>query len=183
MNKKRATRKDAHQTLAAGIGGGMAASDYLSDEDRRAIAMEAASRLEAVVRDHLPRTQNLEYAILKTHLIVEYAINEYIRCLSRVLVDSKDLRFTFFPKLEIAVLNGFVMGCTTTVPSIELLNQIRNQVAHRFSFDMSLLNELILINSDDSEPDPTTWTDRQRIARLKIFPLSFAEALPVASLP
>ncbi len=145
----------------------MSASDYLTDAQRNNIADEAANDLELVTKRHFPRTQNLEYAVLKAHLIVEFAITEFIRCTSSILVDREKIRFTFSQKLEIAALNGLGAGCSTTIPSIEILNQLRNQVAHRFAFDNNLLDELILINSEDI--DPNTLTDRQRIACLRNF--------------
>lgn len=142
----------------------MSSSDYLSDADRNDIAEEAAASLEDLIQ-YFPRTQNLEYAILKAHLIVEHAITEFIRCTLRVLVEPKDISFTFSQKLEIAVLNGFGAGCAITVPSIEILNQIRNQVAHRFSYERNLLNELLQINFEDV--DPNALSDRQCITCLR----------------
>ncbi len=80
-------------------------------------------------------------------------------------VHPEKLRFQFGQKLEIAVLQGFGNGDPTLVPSVELLNRIRNHVAHRFSIDPQLVNELIRINSEDV--DPTTLTDRRRITFLR----------------
>ena len=85
--------------------------------------------------------------------------------MSHVLVAPDNLRFTFSEKLEIAILHGFGNGEPTSVPSVELLNRIRNQVAHRFSFDLQLVNELIRINSENI--DVGRLTDRQRIACLR----------------
>ena len=165
--KKLSTRADAHRFRQAGVGGGMAVSDYLSEAERQQIAEDVVSQLEEVTRAHFPRTQNLEYAILKSHLIVEFAITEFIRCTSFSLVAPEHFRFTFSQKLEIAVLNGLGLGDPTTVPSIEILNQIRNQVGHRFSFDRQLLLELIAINSEDS--GAAKLTDRQCITFLRNF--------------
>lgn len=75
------------------------------------------------------------------------------------------MRCSFAEKLEIAILHGFGNGCPTAVPSVELLNRIWNQGAHRFSFDMPLIDELILINSE--EIDVRMLTDRQRITGLR----------------
>jgi hypothetical protein len=143
----------------------MRAVDYLADADRVRIVEEVEEQLLEIVRENFPRTNNLEYAILKTHLIIEYALTQYIRCTSFVLVEPESLRFSSSEKLEIAVLHGFGNGCSTSVPAVELLNRIRNQVAHRFTIDMKLVNELISINSEDFEVRPLT--DRQRIAFLR----------------
>ncbi len=163
--RRRTTLSDAQQFRRKGVGGGMRAVDYLLDADRVRIVEEVGKRLLEIPRQHFPRTNNLEYAILKTHLIVEYALTQYIRCTSSVSVEPESLRFSFSEKLEIAILHGFGSGCPTSVPSVELLNRIRNQVAHRFSFDMQLVNELIRINSEDI--DVRALTDRQRIAYLR----------------
>jgi hypothetical protein len=120
-----------------------------------------------LVEDHFPKTQNLEYAILKTHLIIENLLTQYIRCTSVVLVEPESLRFSFAQKLEIAILHGFGSDCPFSVPAIELLNRIRNQVAHRLTFDMQLVNEMIRINSDGGEIDVRSLTDRRRISFLR----------------
>jgi hypothetical protein len=139
--------------------------DYLTDADGVRTVEEVEEQLLEIARQHFPRTNNLEYAILKTHLIIEYVLTQYIRCTSSVLVEPESLRFSFSEKLEIAILHGFGDGCPTSVPSVELLNRIRNQFAHRFSFDMQLVNELIRINSEDI--DVRALTDRHRIACLR----------------
>ena len=145
----------------------MASDDYLSDTQRLQIAQETEDQLRLATPNHFPRTQNLEYAILKTHLIIEYAITQFIRCTSFALVDAEKIRFTFAQKLDIAVLHGLGCGCSTTVPSIEMLNQIRNQVAHRFTFDRQLVTELIAINSDNGNGSRQTPSDRECIGFLK----------------
>jgi hypothetical protein len=165
IRRPRTTLSDAQQFRSNDVGGGMRAVDYLPDADRVRIVEEVEEQLLQIARQHFPRTNNLEYAILKTHLIIEYALTQYIRCTSSVLVKPESLRFSFSEKLEIAILHGFGNGCPTSVPSVELLNRIRNQVAHRFSFDMQLVNELIRINSEDI--DVRALTDRQRIACLR----------------
>jgi hypothetical protein len=167
LNSKRprSTLADAHEFRRNGRGGGMTAIDYLADADRERIAEEVREMLLASVRQQFPRTGNLEYAILKTHLIIENALAQYIRCTSAVLVELESLRFSFSQKLEIAVLHGFGNGCPTSVPSIEILNRIRNQVAHKFSIDRKLVHELVNINIDDG--DASGMTDRQLIAVLR----------------
>lgn len=165
--KARTSIADARQYLRDGHGWGMRAIDYLTDAERFRIAQEVNEQLSEVTRNQFPRTGNLEYAVLKAHLIVEFALTQLIRCSSYALVEPEAVRFTFAQKLEIAVLFGFGNGCPTTVPSIELLNRLRNQIAHRFAFDRALLTELIRLNSEDF--DPTKLTDRQLITCLRQF--------------
>jgi hypothetical protein len=163
--KLRSTLSDSQHFYHDGVGGGMRIVDYLSDKDRSQIVEEVSIQLFDIARQYFPRTSNLEYAILKTHLIIEHALTQFIRCTSFVLVEPESLRYSFSQKLEIAILHGFGNGCSVSVPSVELLNKIRNQIAHRFVIDVHLINELILINSEDV--NPAQLTDRQRIAYLR----------------
>jgi hypothetical protein len=165
--KRRATLADAHQHVREHFGYGVSANDYLQDEERMQIAIDASEALQNVTRVQFPRTGNLEYAILKTHLIVEFALTRLIRCSSCVLVEPEAIRFTFSQKLEIAVLLGFAHWCPTTVPSVEILNRIRNQVAHRFSFDRALVLELVRLANRNEQP--AKLTDRQLISCLRAF--------------
>jgi len=79
------------------------------------------NELLQVTRKQFPCTQNLEYAILKSHLIVEYALIEYIRGHAITAVDSKNIRFTFSQKLEIAYLLGFGVNDPVLLPTVERL--------------------------------------------------------------
>ena len=101
--------------------------------------------------------------MLKSHLIVEYALTEFIRCSSVTLIDVEKMRFGFVQKLNIAVLNGIDVG--DMVQSFTILNQARNQVAHRMTFDRKLINDLISYNSENI--DPKKLTDRQCITCLR----------------
>ena len=97
-SRPRSTLADAQQFRTAGAGGGMRTVDYLADADRLRIVEEVAEELLETVRQHFPRTSNLEYAILKAHLIIENALTQYIRCTSSVLVQPESLRFSFAGK-------------------------------------------------------------------------------------
>lgn len=165
--RKRTTLTDAKQFAVGNANFGINSSDYLSDLERRHIVDEATKQLEDVTRAHFPRTSNLEYAILKAHLIMEFALTQVIKCSSPMLVRSESLRFSFSQKLEIAILLGLGNGCPTTVPSMELINRMRNQVAHRFSFDRALLQDLITINSDDI--NAASLSDGQLVRGLRYF--------------
>jgi hypothetical protein len=163
--RSRTKLADAHAFRKVGHLTGMGKDDYLSDADRIRVIEDVEKQLRETTKRNFPRTNNLEYAILKTHLIIENTLTHYIRCTSFLLAEPEDIRFSFVQKLDIAILHGFGNGCPTSVPSVELLNRLRNQVAHRFTFDRNLVNELIQINSEDL--DVKKLTDRQRIRCLK----------------
>jgi hypothetical protein len=165
--KKRTTLAAAQQFAKRNMLFGMDAADYLSEAERQQIIADVSGQLEDVTRTQFPKTANIEYAILKSHLIVEYALTQIIRCSSYVLVQPETIKFSFSQKLEIAVLFGFGNGCPTTVPSIELLNRLRNQVAHRFFFERPLLHDLVRVNIDSV--DATSLSDRQLVSCLRHF--------------
>jgi len=139
----------------------------VSDEERERLSEEVAASLERLIKEQYPKSANLEYAILKAHLIVEYAITEYIRCLSDVLVESGKLRFSFSNKLEVAYLMGLGANDPVLLPTIERLNKIRNQVAHTFVLDRPLVDEMLRLNSGDYD-DFKLHTDRERVRHLRL---------------
>jgi len=138
----------------------------LSGKEREAELQKVNDDLLGPVKRHFPRTQNLEYAILKAHLIVEYALTQYIRCFVLVAVQAEDIRFTFSQRLEIAYLLGFGANDPILLPTIERLNKIRNQVAHSFTLDRAALDEMLRINSEDYETFKPK-NDRERIRHLR----------------
>ena len=97
--RKRSTLKDAHDFHKSGsyyVG-----PEHATTDEERIEDIESVSEfLESLVKNHFPRTSNLEYAILKCHLIIEYAITEYIRCHSSVVIDREKIKFTFSQKLR-----------------------------------------------------------------------------------
>lgn len=128
---------------------------------------EVADALHGLIRDQYPRSGNLEYAILKAHLIVEHALAQYIRCSADVLVETTQLRrFSFSQKVEFAYLLGLGVNDALLLPTIERLNQIRNQVAHSFILDRALVDEMLRINSDDYD-GLVIGNDRDRVKRLR----------------
>lgn len=166
IKRKRPTLATAHEFHRSGSYLRSAPEHLVSDEEREALSEAAFRRLEQLLKDQFPRSGNLEYAILKAHLITEYAITEYIRCLSTVLVDPSDIRFTFFQKLEFAYLMGLGVTDPVLLPTIERLNKIRNQVAHSFTIDRALVDEMLRVNSEDYA-DFKIKDDRERVRRLR----------------
>jgi len=164
IKRKRITLTDAQKFIKNGIGGSMEYSDYLSDDERKRIIEDTYDDLLSIVKNNFPRTTNLEYAILKMHLIIEYALTQFIRCSSYVLVDKESIKFTFFQKLEIAILLGLGNDDPVLIPTLELINKIRNQVAHTFTLNVGLVDEIIRLNSEEM---PKNINNRKRISYLK----------------
>lgn len=137
----------------------------LRDTERDAEIEKVSESLREITKK-FPRTQNLEYALLKSHLIIEYAITEHIRAHAATYVDEADLRMSFSQKLEVAYLMGFGVHHPTVLPTIKGLNRLRNQIAHTFELDRSRLDEILRLNSEDYD-NHTVESDRQRIRELK----------------
>jgi hypothetical protein len=74
-------------------------------------------------------------------------------------------RFTFKQKESLVHLLGFPPD-PLFFPSVDLLNNIRNQVAHTLMVDRALIDKLIQINSE--EPcEVRNLTDAKRVTALK----------------
>jgi hypothetical protein len=164
--RERPTLKTAHDFFREGSFLVDPKLHSLSGKEREAELQKVGDDLRDIVRLQFPRTQNLEYAILKSHLIVEYAFVQYIRCFAANFVSLKDLRFTFYQKLEIAYLMGFGVNDPILLPTVETLNRVRNQVAHTFAIDRAAVDELLRINHEEyNEFEPKN--DRQRVQCLR----------------
>lgn len=143
---------------------------YQSFEEREKELSGISDDLCEIVKKQFPRTQNLEYAILKAHLIIEHAITQHIRGYASVSIDQKEIRFTFSQKLEIAYLFGFGANDPMLLPTVERLNKIRNQVAHSFDMDRNGLDEVLRLNVSESHGDFKRLkpkSDRERIKFLR----------------
>jgi hypothetical protein len=167
LKLKRPTLKTAHEFHRAGIYPPGHDGQYLTDEEHDRGLVSIEEDLHSIVRLQFPKTQKLEYAILKAHLIVEHAIGQYIRACANVVLDVKSMRFSFSQKLDIAHLMGFGAHSPTLIPTVELLNRARNQVAHSFDIDRSIVDELLRINAEDYDTYRPK-NDRERIRGLKL---------------
>jgi hypothetical protein len=144
---KRPSLQDAHKYQKDGswsFGG-----DYLSREERISLARAAAKEIEQKCKTALPRTRSLELLILKCHIIIEFALESYIHTVSTPTLTDRELAMSFAEKLNVAYILGLGSGDATLLPSIELLNQIRNKMAHKLIVDEVKLDELIRINSEE----------------------------------
>jgi hypothetical protein len=161
--RTRPTLQTAHEWLKAGcfrIG----PEDFVSDQEREKEIEESTDRILHAARQHFPRTQKIEYAILKMHLIIEFAVSEYIRAHSHVFAEVESMRFSFSDKLEIAYLMGLGVNDPVLLPTINLLNRSRNEVAHKFTFNRDTIREMATINGWNRAE---VHTDRQIVSALR----------------
>lgn len=163
----RPNQKDAHKYRSEGsYSPGLNA--WSTEQERIAELERISIELERITKKHFPRTSALEYAVLKSHLIVEHVLTEYIRFCSHVQLPAERIKFGFAQKLDLAHMLGYGMHNPTLLPSIELLNRIRNQAAHHFELDKQLVDELLQINHEDYKAYKPK-TDKERISGLKHF--------------
>lgn len=165
VKRKRPTLADADQWLKEGSYFVCPKEHFLSEEETDTFVDEIVEALENIPTN-FPRTSNLEFAVLKGHLILERMIVMFIRFHAGVRIDSDDIKFTFSQKLEVAYLMGFGTNSPTLLPTIQLWNRARNQVAHNLKLETDIIDRLIRINSDGECPPST---DRQRISALRRF--------------
>jgi hypothetical protein len=166
IRRDRPTLKTAHQFFKEGSFFVDPNRHYLSGKEREAELTKISDELRLIVKQRFPRTRNLEYAVLKAHLIIEHLLTQYIRSYATTYVDVKALRSSFSQKLEIAYLLGFGAHDPILLPTVEGLNKIRNQVAHTFELDRSSLDEIIQISSDEYK-DLKPKDDSERIKYLR----------------
>lgn len=90
--------------------------------------------------DLFKHLNELEGLILRAHLIIEKNLNRIIELII-INPSYRPEKFTFSQKLEIAKMLGAI--APEFESPIRLLNKLRNQIAHSFHFDASVLNEFI----------------------------------------
>jgi len=161
IRKPRPTLKDAHEFRMRGTYS-VCGSDYITDKERIDEAERVKKQLLHLTTKAVPRTRNLEYLVLKCHTITEFALTEYIRCLAHPVVTTNEIRFTYAQKLQIAYLLGLGVGDPVLLPSLELLNRARNQVAHTLKLDTQIIHELLQINADETIPKSVPLTKQLR---------------------
>jgi len=163
--RKRPDLQSAEQFIQNGFGGGMRSEDYVSVQERKERLIFLAAELKTKLKQHLPRTRSIELVILKCHLLLEYMLDQYIDLVAPTegVVDAE--RFTFKQKESLAHMLGFPAD-PCFFPSADLLNSIRNGVAHTLTLDRQKIDKLILINSEDPV-GAKGLNDTQRSSALK----------------
>ena len=114
----------------------------------------------------IDKIDDTEIIILKCHLVVEYALNHLIIKVGKNRLDIDKARFTFSNKVKIAQLLGLFESKSDELKIfIDDLNKIRNQIAHRLSYDESLLEKIC--NYPDSF-DNEKWNNKSDFLKMMI---------------
>jgi hypothetical protein len=116
--------------------------------------------------EHLIGIDNLELLILKGHILVEYAINLYLEAISTS--EQSDFfkeNFTFSNKLSILKHFGNLGTKEDNLyQEIHLLNKLRNDIAHKLTFNEKHLQDFYshMGNKSSRIMDGTYKTDREK---------------------
>lgn len=154
--RKRPNFQEAQDFIRKGHSFVMRSSDYVTVEERKQRIRELSDGLKTKIKAHIPRSRNLELVILKCHLLIEYMFDEFIDLMAPTEGIIKNERFTFKQKEALVHMLGFTGG-PIFFPSVDLLNKLRNQVAHTLEINRDTVDELIMLNSD--EPDDINGID------------------------
>lgn len=159
---KRPSRESVERAIKEGV---FHSPGWYTVEERESQLRGVVEELEALQKV-FPRTQNLEYAVLKCHLVLERILSLYIQSHAKVDVELDELRFSFKQKLDVAYLMGFGAIRPDMLPFYDLINRARNEVAHKFGLNVKHVDEAIRIAAAGDE-DSVCANDRQRIAALR----------------
>lgn len=146
--KSRPRLKDALEYHAKGSYSGGSSEDYVTAQERVTRLSEVKQEIDELVKRHIPRSTDLTLVLLKCHIILEFVANRFLELAAPTEVDFTKERFTFIQK--ITLLHAFGLPPDPVIlPTLELLNELRNQAAHSLSIDRQKLDLLIRLNSDD----------------------------------
>lgn len=77
-------------------------------------------------------------------MLIEYALNKDIDTVSEWAKSIDDTNFTFSQKIKICSILGLFIGeASSHEDDINLFNKIRNQIAHKLSYEHGLLTAFI----------------------------------------
>ena len=96
-----------------------------------------------LLKEHLPKSNDLELVILKGHILLEYLLNQIITVKSEYNLETMDTNFTFNQKIEILVILNIIKQNSDIYQVLKVWNKLRNQIAHKLDFDQKLVDKLI----------------------------------------
>ncbi len=164
LNVRRPNLADAHAARKAGHYPGIL-GNYATPQEVSERLDRLHLELEELGTKRFPRTQNLEYAVLKAHILMESIIEQMICGFMPKFVDPGELNMTCSKKIDLAYMLG--LDDRILLPCIELLNKARNQVAHKANMDESLIVEFCRLQGEDYQQ--TKFTHNEMIRSLRMF--------------
>jgi hypothetical protein len=96
-----------------------------------------------LIKEHMPKSNDLELIILKGHILLEYLLNQIINIKSEYNLEIESTNFSFNQKIEILVILNIIENNSDIFQILKIWNNLRNQIAHRLYFDRKLVDRLI----------------------------------------
>jgi len=103
------------------------------------------NEFEKIILKELDGINDLELLILKGHILIEFSLNKFISDLNDGGIDVDKTNFSFYSKIYVAELLGLFKSKDHLKVSIVDINKLRNQIAHKLSFDKKLLEKIIAV--------------------------------------
>lgn len=100
---------------------------------------------EELLNKQLNGIETIELMVLKGQILIAYSINKFIADTNESNLDIDKVGFTFSNKIKVAELLGLFNHNDRTKESINIVNKIRNQIAHQLTFDDEKLQDLLKI--------------------------------------
>lgn len=104
------------------------------------------NEFELFLNKHLNSINDLDLIIIKGHILIEYALNNYIQDLSDNNFNLFDENFSFSHKLKLCKAFG-LFSSSKNAPIENLIiqfNKIRNTIAHTLNFDDVVIKNLFI---------------------------------------
>lgn len=134
------------------------------------------------IEENLPKEDNLELAILKGHILLEYLMNKAIEIKSSYKYDMEKSSFSFSQKIDILVILNLIETNSCSYQVLKTFNTIRNQIAHRFIFDRRLVTKMIKLGLQETKGENHIPTDDTERAKAVKFLVPFLSGMITASL-
>ena len=121
-----------------------------------------------LMREHMPRSNDLELIVLKGHILLEYLLNQIINVKSDYNLEIENTTFSFNQKIEILVILNIIENNSDIFQILKSWNNLRNQIAHKLYFDRKLVDKLIKLGVKGTKgEDHLPSNDNERAKAMK----------------
>ena len=92
---------------------------------------------------HMFGIKDLDYLILKGHILTEHSLHFFIENTSVEKINFEKIKFSYANKVEIAKTLGLFKSNPKLYEELKLLNKLRNSIAHKLKYDDKLFADFI----------------------------------------
>jgi hypothetical protein len=93
-----------------------------------------------LIFEHLEKCYDVEMTIIKGQILIEHLLDRFIESSIKIPKEFDRSRFTFSEKLQFSLMLGLPKGIKE---EITLIYKLRNQIAHKLSYDNDQLLSLL----------------------------------------